>query len=271
MKIGKAESTDLDDVLVERIGDVACVRMNRPSVSNAVGPATMLRLCAALDQVISNPAVKAIVLTHQGKHFIAGADFAFLDDLTRTPGPDATASIYEAFQGAAKRLHLCRKPTVAAIGGAAITVGCELAIACDFRIVTEAAIFQESWIRLGLLPPLGGFKVLPALVGMDLARKMILRAMPVRGAQAVECGLASELVAPEALESSAITLAQELAALAPLSYQACKEGLRRGQESTLDESWAHNLLAQGMLIVSEDFREGVRAVQERRTPHFKGR
>jgi len=260
-----------DDVLVERVDDIAYVRMNRPSVSNAMGPTAMQRLCQALDGVIGDPEVRAIVLGHTGKHFLAGADFAFLEDLTRSASLEGMGQIYEWFQGAAKRLHLCRKPTVAAVGGAAITVGCELAIACDFRVVTERAVFQESWIRVGLIPPLGGFKVLPALVGMDLARKMILRAQPVSGAEAVAAGLASELVPPEVLESRAIALARELAALPPLTYNASKEGLRRGLESSLDESWAHNLLAQGMLLGSEDFREGVTAVRQRRAPVFKGR
>jgi enoyl-CoA hydratase/carnithine racemase len=259
------------DITVERQGPVAFMRINRPQVANAVGPAAMQALCAALDTAIADDGVKAIVLGHTGKHFMAGADLAFLESLKKASGEAVRSDIYQHFQGAAKRLHLCPKPTIAAIGGAAITVGCELALACDFRLVTCAAVFQESWIRLGLIPPLGGLKVLPALVGLGVARDMVLRARAINGQEAVALGLATELVEPDALEARALELACELAAMAPLAYRSAKEGLRRGADGSLDESWATNLLAQSLLIGSADFREGVTAVQERRAPVFTGR
>jgi len=258
------------DITVEHRGSVAFVRINRPQVANAVNPVTMQALCAALDAAIADDGVKAIVLGHTGKHFMAGADLSFLESLKKASGETARNDIYQHFQGAAKRLHLCPKPTIAAIGGAAITVGCELALACDFRLVTSAAVFQESWIRLGLIPPLGGLKVLPALVGLGVARDMVLRARAINGQEAVAFGLATELVEPGSLETRALEFANELAAMAPLAYRSAKEGLRRSADGSLDESWATNLLAQSLLIGTSDFREGVTAVQEARVPVFTG-
>lgn len=258
-------------VVVERRGAVAYLKINRPGASNAATPASMRQLCMALDEAIEDDSVCAIVLGHVGKHFIAGADFGFLERLTETSTADVRREIYEYFQGAAKRIHLCPKPTVAAVGGAAITVGCELATACDFRIVTPAAMFQQSWLRVGLIPPLGGLKLLPSLVGYGVAKDMILRGRQVRGEEAVALGLATTMVAPEELESAAYAFATELSVVAPMAYGAAKEGLRRGLESSFDESWAANLLAQSLLIGSADFREGVTAVREQRKPVFKGR
>lgn len=258
-------------VLVEREGATAYVRMNRPEIGNAVGPATMKRLCEVLDEVIEDPTVRAIVLGHTGRHFIAGADFAFLGALTQMSATEVRRDIYQHFQGAARRLHLCPKPTVAAIGGAAITVGCELALACDFRVVTPDSVFQQSWIRVGLLPPLGGLKILPSIVGYGLAKEMILRARPIKGEEALKVGLASELVAADELESRAKALAGDLATMAPLAYAASKEELRRGMESSLEDSWEHSLTAQTRLIGSADFREGLQAVTGQRKPNFTGR
>jgi len=259
------------DVLVERKGTTAYLRLNRPEVGNAVGPATMKRLCEALDEVIDDSGVRAIVLGHNGKHFLAGADFAFLKALTSTAAVDVKRDIYRYFQGAARRLHLCPKPTVAAVGGSAITVGCELALACDFRVVTPEAVFQQSWIRVGLLPPLGGMKLLPAMVGYGLAKEMILRARAIRGEEALRVGLATELVAQPELEARAFALAEELGAMAPLAYAAAKEELRRGLDVSLEDSWAGSLQAQTLLIGSQDFREGFAAVSERRPAAFVGR
>lgn len=259
------------DISTARHEGVCYLRINRPQASNAVDPAAMQALCAALDEAIEDDAVQAIVLGHEGKHFIAGADLAFLETLKSASGETVRKDIYQHFQGAARRLHLCPKPTVAAIGGAAITVGCELALACDFRVVTPAAVFQESWIRLGLIPPLGGLKVLPGLVGTGVARDMVLRARAVRGEEAVALGLASEVVEPAELDARAIALARELASMAPLAYRSAKEGLRRAAETSLDESWAMNLMAQSLLVGSADFREGLDAVLQRRPASFSGR
>jgi len=264
--------TDNEDVLLERCDALAIIRINRPHVGNAVGPATMRLLCEKLDEAIEDTSVRVIMLGHRGKHFLSGADFAFLEDLTKTSTGKARDDIYRYFQGASRRLHLCPKPTIAAVGGAAITVGCELAIACDFRIVTPTALFQQSWMRMGLLPPLGGLKALPALVGLGMAKEMVLRMRPVKGEEAVRIGLATELVADaDALEPRALQIAEELAVLPPLAYAAAKEGLRRGLEGTFDESWASTLLAQTLLIGSDDFREGFAAVQANRAPQFSGR
>ncbi|WP_419709626.1 enoyl-CoA hydratase/isomerase family protein [Pseudomonas sp. NFX224] len=266
--MSQSQVADEQDVQYERQGDLAIIRINRPHVGNSVGPSTMMRLCQALDRAMGDDS-RAIVLTHTGRHFISGADFAFLEDIANGQSTlDVHKDIYEYFLGASKRLHLCPKPTIAAISGAAITVGCELAIACDFRIVTPSARFQESWIRLGLIAPLGGLKVLPGLVGMGLAKDMMLRARAVGGEEALLVGLAHECVGEDQLLSSALKLAQELASTPIFAYRAAKEGLRRGQEVGLGEVWDHGVLAQSVLLGSPDFqlrlREASAALKSKR-------
>lgn len=263
--------TQGDPVTVERHGNVAILRFSRPEISNAANPAMMKRLCEQLDAVIDDPDVAALVLGHEGRHFVAGADFAFLEEKRSAEVPEIRDEIYRWFQGASKRVHLCPKPVVAAIGGAAITVGFELAIAADFRIVTEKAMFQQSWLRLGLIGPLGSTKLLPAMVGWQMAKDIMLRMRPVGGKEAVDIGLATELVAEENRETRAIALASELAALPPLAFRAMKEGLWQGLQSSFEDCWATAVVNQAMLLGTHDFREGLDALKESRPPHFEGR
>lgn len=253
------------DIHVEHIENIAIVRIARGTASNAVGPATMNELCAALDDAIADPHVKAIILGHHGKHFIAGADFSFLQSIKDASLDEIRNDIYRSFQGAAKRLYHCAKPTVAAIGGAAITVGCELAIACDFRVVTPQAFFRESWIKLGLIPPLGGMKKLPALVGYSLASEMILRARQVNGEEALAVGLASQLVPAHDLDEASITLAKELADIPPLAYEYAKMGLHTALEGSFEDCWSANLQAQSQLTKSDDFIRALDAVLTQRS------
>lgn len=170
-----------------------------------------------------------------------------------------------------RALWHCPKPTVAAISGAAVTVGCELALACDFRIVTETAFFQESWIKLGILPPLGGMMLLPRLVGLGPATDMILRGRPMKAEEALRLGLAHEMVPVEELAARRQAFAEELSHAPPHAYAAARQGIHRGLESTMEHEWAANVLAQSMLIAGDDFKEGLSAVLEKRSPRFSGR
>jgi enoyl-CoA hydratase/carnithine racemase len=255
----------LSDVSVERIdGGIAFIRIDLGTPANAVTPKTMRQLCGVFDEVEADRQIRAIILGHAGRHFVGGADFAFLEELKTATPEQIREGIYAHFQGAVRRFHHCSKPTIAAIGGAAVTVGCEAAIACDFRIVTEQALFQESWIKLGLMPPLGGLKKLPALIGYGRAADMVLRGRPVRGAEAVAIGLAHKLVAQDALDAEAI------AAAAPQAYAAAKKGLLLGLEQDFEETFAASVRTQAGLIQSRDFREGVDAVVEKRPARFSG-
>lgn len=259
-----------EDIRLERRDDLGWIRIYRPERRNAVRPRTLMEICTALDELTADGSVRAIVLTSEGKHFSAGAEFSFLEDLQTTPAPQIKSQIYTHFQGAARRLYHCRKPTLALVNGAAVTVGCELALACDVRLVTPTAQFQESWVRLGLLPPLGGLFLLPRLIGLGRASEMCLSGRAVGAEEAVRIGLAAELVQAEELEARGEALARELAALPPLAYAAAKEGLHRGLESSMENEWMANVSAQSVLLGTQDFVEGVAAVKEKRPPRFAG-
>jgi enoyl-CoA hydratase/carnithine racemase len=262
---------NFEDVSVTIEGAVGIVALDRPHKGNTLRPQTLAELCRAMDMLTAAPQVRAIVLEAAGKHFCAGADFAFLDDLTTMAPHDIKAQIYAHFQGAAKRIYRCPKPTVALVQGAAVTVGCELALACDFRIAAEDAFFQESWIKLGIMPPLGGLFLLPRLVGLGRAAQMVLRGDAVKAIDADRIGLVGEIVPRDELAARGRAFAGELSLIAPLAYAAVKEALHRGLETTMDAEWSSNLSAQALLLGSGDFREGLAAVKDKRAPAFGGR
>lgn len=250
---------------------IARVMVARGDTGNASEPKMLGEIRDAFLELDNDPEVRAILFAAEGKHFSVGADFGFLDQLTRTAAVDIKSTVYANFQGAAKAIYRCSKPTVALVQGAAVTVGCELALGCDFRIASDKAFFQESWIKLGIMPPLGGVFLLPRIVGMGRAAEMVLRGKQVRAEEALQIGLVSEVVSGEVLAARGLELARELAAAAPLAYATVKESLHRAVESSMDAEWQANLPNQAVLLGSEDFREGLEAVKGKRAPKFKGR
>ena len=154
---------------------IARVLVARGDTGNASQPKMLGEIRDAFLELDEDPEVRAILFAAEGKHFSVGADFGFLDGLTHAAAVDIKSTVYANFQGAAKAIYRCTKPTVALVQGAAVTVGCELALACDFRVASDNAFFQESWIKLGIMPPLGGVFLLPRLIGMGRASDMVLR------------------------------------------------------------------------------------------------
>lgn len=262
------EFEDLKVTVGDRVGTI---EIDRGDGRNAMRPETLNEIIRAVERLERDDAVRVILLTAAGKHFSAGADFAFLETLTASTAVEIRDRVYSSFQGAARALWYCAKPTLAAINGAAVTVGCELALACDFRIVGPSARFQETWIKLGILPPLGGLFLLPRLVGLGRAAEMVLTARPVDADEAVRIGLASRRSeSGDTLRAEATAFALELSAAPPLAYRSIKEGLHRGLESTMENEWATNVLAQSLLLGSADFREGLTAVKAGRAAAFLG-
>lgn len=259
-----------EDIVVEAKEQIGILTLNRPEKGNAVRAQTMAEICLAMDQLENDATIKAILLRGEGKHFCAGAEFPFLDNLTTMSPVDVQNQIYTHFQGAARRVYFSRKPTIALVSGSAVTVGCELALACDFRLVSETAAFQESWIKLGLMPPLGGLFLLPRLVGLGRAKQMVLRGDVIKSETAVQIGLASEIVSREALDARGLEFADELSRMAPLAYRSAKVALHRGLETSMEAEWSSNVLNQAVLLSSSDFREGLAAVKEKRQPKFTG-
>lgn len=252
-------------------GGVAHVVVARADIGNASSPDMLSELREAFLELADLAGVRAVVLAAEGKHFSVGADFAFLQRLTDMAASEVRSTVYRHFQGAARAIYRCPKPTLALVQGAAVTIGCELALACDFRIAADNARFQESWIRLGIMPPLGGVFLLPRIVGMGRAMEICLLGKPVGVDEALQIGMVSEVTTPPDLVARGQAFAAELAALPPMAYATVKQSLQRGLESSMEAEWQASLANQALLLGSEDFREGLAAVTGKRAGEFTGR
>ncbi len=257
------------DELLERVENrVGYLTFNRPDVRNALTPDLMGELAAALGRMERDPGVRAIVLTGTGRAFSSGADRSFLRALTAMTAAEIKDTVYTRFAGAAKALRLCAKPVIAAVNGPAIAAGCEVAILCDFRVVSRDAYFAETWIDIGIIPPLGGMYLLPRLIGLERASNMVLRAKRIGGEEAVAIGLATEVTDPGGLMAAATALAEDLAARSPAALSAARAGLRRGLESSLWHEWDINVQAQTALLNGDEFARAVTSIESGEKPTF---
>jgi enoyl-CoA hydratase len=217
-------------VLVERRSDgVAVVTLNNPKV-NALSQAVLAELRAAAEDLITNPP-GAVVITGGERIFAAGADISEFGDAEQ--GRHITAGFHAALNTLAKIPRL----VIAAVSGYALGGGCELAMACDYRIAGERAVFGQPEVLLGLIPGGGGTQRLPRLIGVSKAKEMMITGRQVKAEEALRIGLADELVPSEALHERALALAADVARGA-LQAQAM---IKRAVDVGIDEPLADGL------------------------------
>jgi enoyl-CoA hydratase/carnithine racemase len=249
----------------------AKITINDPRTRNAVSLDMMDEISDAIERYDADPKIRAILLTGEGEAFCAGGDMVTLTKVTQQTPFEIKNNVYAHAQGLVRTVKLCKTPTIAMVHGAAAGAGCEMAIACDFRVVTPEAYFFESWVNLGIIAPLGGMFLLPQLVGLGKATEMLMLGTRVYGEEAVRIGLATRVTPQEQLETTAMEIVSQLAAGPPLAYPVFKEGLRRSADSTLATEWEYAIYAQAMLLNTEDFAEAVEAFKAKRKPVFQGK
>jgi enoyl-CoA hydratase/carnithine racemase len=258
------------DVTVEMAGEhVAVVEIHRPPNNHFdVG---LIRDLADTYEALDGHC-RAIVLCSEGKHFCAGADFTnpSAPSLDAAPGTPFRASASQLYDEAA-RLFEARTPVVAAVQGAAIGGGLGLACSADFRVTCPEARFSANFARLGFHQGFGLTVTLPSLVGQQGALDLLLTGRRVDGEEALRMGLCDSLVEGGDLRRTAIDLAGELAASAPLAVRSIRATMRDGLVERFREATLHEQQEQDELRKTEDFVEGVRATAERRDALFTGR
>jgi enoyl-CoA hydratase/carnithine racemase len=250
-------------VLTEVSSGVALLTLNRPNSANALTPELIDSLTKAVVAMNEDSTVRVLVLTGAGSSFCGGADLTFLETIVGMSADQIQRQIYGKFQGITRLLRYCTKPVVAAVNGSAYGAGCELAVACDFRVVSEEAVFSENWIDLGAIPALGGLFLLPRLIGLERAADMVMRGTKVDGKTATAVGLATQCVAAADLKSAAQHFAQDLAKKPAGAMAAMKQALRRGLDSPLASEWEYYVNAQAVLLSSDETAANIAALQQR--------
>ena len=260
----------MDSVLVERIGGVATVRLNRPEKMNALNMALLHELTAAFRTLGSDDSVRAVVLTGNGAAFSAGGDFEAIQALWQASPVESRRALLEGLE-VLKALWSLERPTIALVNGAAVGGGLSLALACDFVLAAEGATLSFPFVRLGIVPDLGALYLVPRLVGVRRAKELLMSGRTFTAREAAEIGLITRAVPGDALEAEGTALARELADGATRALGATKTLLQHGLELDLPRFLELEAHAQSLLWSTADHREGIAAFRERRRPRFIGR
>ncbi|RLI25649.1 MAG: crotonase [Candidatus Hecatellales archaeon] len=253
-------------VLYEVKGKAAWITLNRPKSLNALTPEVFEKLNEALDRAEADPNIIAVVITGAGKAFSAGADVAEF----KTSDVEKVRGFIRMGQQTMLRLTFYPKVTIALVNGVAVGGGCELTLACDFRIASENARFGQPEPRLALIPGWGGTQNLQRILGQARARELLLTGRIIDAREAERLGLANKVVSPEELEKAALELVDEIGGLGPLAIKAIKEVLNRGREA-LEAGFNFEMEKFMECFQTEDRVEGVNAFFEKRKPAFKGK
>jgi len=246
---------------------VFTLTLRRPDVLNALSTALCREAAGALDRVAADPGARALILTGAGRAFSAGAD------LKERAGAalDAIWAHNRAIFQIPLALERLPVPTIAAINGAALGGGCELALGCDLRWAADGAVLGFPEVTRGIIPGAGGTQRLPRLVGSARALALILTGEPVRADEASRIGLVDAVMPADRLLEAVGTFARRIAANAPLAVRAAKQAVRGAQARGLDEGLEVEARLQRGLYETADCREGIAAFRERRPARWVGR
>ena len=245
---------------------VRVVTLSRPDAANALNTAMGEELLALWGALAKDPAVRVAVLTGAGRFFCAGADLKERDGMS----DEAWSAQHVMFEAMIRAQLACPFPIIAAVNGAAMGGGCEMALACDFAWAAETARLGLPEVGLGIIPGLGGTQYVLRAAGERRAAELLMSGLPIDAAQALEFGLVNRVTAAEELMPQVLERAGVIAGKAPLSVKALKKVVRGGAALPLEAAMELELSEYNRLFTTQDRREGVAAFNQKRKPAFKG-
>ncbi len=251
---------------------LAWITLNRPEKKNALAGSMREDLLAAVQRAAGDGEVRCLVITGAGEAFCAGGDVTVMADLRqKQAGFEEIGKWLDAGGKLVSALSSLPKPSLACLNGAAAGAGCNLALACDFRIASESASLGETFAKIGLHPDWGGTYFLPRLAGPARALELFTTGAMVRAAEAHTMGLVNRVVPADRLLEATREFALALAAAPTVSFLAAREAVRRSAQCSLAAMLVYERHAQQRCWESEDSLEGIRAFREKRPPRFSGR
>lgn len=259
--------TEFRKLILEKKDNIAIVRINRPDALNALDKDLLNEIVDVVDYLDQASEVKGVIVTGVGKAFVAGADISQMKDYSSEEGRDYAAYAQNAFN----KLESMTKPVVAAVNGYALGGGCELALACDFIIAGERAVFGQPEVNLGIIPCFGGTQRLSRHVGIGKAKEMIFTGDFVKADEAEKIGLVSRVVEQEALIDEAVEVMKKIISKAPLAIKYSKVAVNSSYDLDLKNGLELEKDLVGLCFATEDQSEGMAAFVEKRPASFEGK
>lgn len=257
---------DFKYLIVDRTDDIVKVTINKPKSLNALNSEVLSELSVCFHALEEDREVSVIVITGEGKAFVAGADISEMQPLSSAQAYDFAKLAMDTFM----LIEHMSKPVIAAVNGYALGGGCELSLACDIRIASEKAVFGQPEVGLGITPGFGGTQRLARTVGAGFAKEMIYTAKSIKADRALEIGLVNQVVPPEELEDAAMEMAKTIAGNAKLAVSYAKKAIVDGLQTDIHTGMDIEKLAFSLCFATEDQKEGMKAFLEKRGAEFKG-
>lgn len=263
MKFTEAAKTT-EFVKAELEGKLAVLTMNRPKALNALNDQTLDELERLFTAIEKDREVLGVILTGEGRAFVAGADISQMSGY----GVEEGRLYSDRAQKLFNKIEILEKPVIAAVNGFALGGGCELAMSCDIRIASEKAVFGQPEANLGLMPCFGGTQRLPRLVGTGVAKELIYTCRQVKAQEAKEIGLANKVVPAETLLEEAKAMMAMILSKSPIAIGYCKTAINRGADTDLRNGLEIEKECWAVVFGTKDKEEGISAFLEKRTPQF---
>ena len=253
------------NLICTKEGAVSIIQLNRPQKKNSLNTELRHEIEAALKEIAEDPRQKVVILTGGEDFFCAGADIGEIQDASTA---EETYKHSREFQLLFDRIEALPQPVIAAVAGYALGGGCEMTLACDFRIAAEGARFGLPEIKIGAFPGGGGTQRLPRLIGASKAKEMILIGDPITAEEAHSLGLVMKVVPKGKVLEESRNFAARLAALPRLAMEASKMLINKGMEVDLTSGLEMEARCFGNLAGTNDLKEGTSAFLEKRKPNF---
>jgi len=247
--------------------NIGVVTLNRPDALNALNMEILTELDSLLEEIRKDEKIRVIVITGAGRAFSVGADLREAEKLDE-PG---VRNFVQTGQKVFDKIENFDKPVIAALNGFTLGGGLELALACDVRVASEEARIGQPEVAVGLIPAWGGTLRLPKVIGRGKAAELILTGGQIDAKEAERIGLVNKTVSADELNSTFMWTAGTIATKAPIAVRQAKKIVAKAMETTMEQG--NKMLEEATILCfkSEDIREGVKAVFEKRAPQFKGK
>lgn len=254
-----------ENLLLKKQGSVAILSVNRPDELNALNTEVLEELENAIMQIERDGEIHVLILTGEGRAFVAGADISEMENMNPIDARDFAKKGMDVF----RRIELMEKPTIAAVNGFALGGGCELAMCCDIRIASEKAKFGQPEVGLGITPGFAGTQRLARLVGLGKAKELILTTDIIDAQEAYRIGLINKITSKDELINSALEMANKIASKGQIAIRYAKHAMNRGIETDIETGMAIEREVFGLCFATEDQKEGMAAFLEKRKPNYK--